>query len=100
MKVLTPHCSICLCDIVKKEKKNILPCKHVFHSSCIKEWRMTHISCPICRVEMRLTCCEKCSVCMNLPNTQCALELARVFLFPLIVLIIIICVVVKGGRSG
>jgi hypothetical protein len=95
---LKAHCSICLCDIGKKEKQNILVCKHIFHRACINEWRENHITCPVCRVEMPLSCCEKCNVCINLPSSRCILELARVFLFPLIVLIIIVCIVVKADK--
>ena len=93
------HCSICLCDIAKKEKETILACKHTFHTSCLTEWRETHITCPVCRVEMRLSCAEKCNVCMTLPSSRCALELVRVFLFPLIVLIIVVSVVLKADRA-
>lgn len=95
---LKAHCSICLCDIGKKEKKT-LACKHDYHASCITEWRETHITCPVCREEMPLTCCEKCNVCMNLPNTRCFLELLRVFSFPVSVLIIIIYFVLYEGRK-
>lgn len=91
------HCTICLCDIVRKEQ-SILPCKHTFHVSCITEWRETHITCPICRVEIPLTCGEKCNVCISLPSSRCALELARVFLFPLIVLIIVLSIVIKAEK--
>ena len=97
MKPLNSHCSICLSDIEKRDKKNMLPCKHTYHASCIKEWRDTHITCPVCRVEMPLTCCEKCNVCLALPSTRCFLELLRVFLFPLSVLIVIIYFI-AGGR--
>ena len=93
-----PHCSICLSDIGKKETA-ILLCKHTFHNACIKEWRETNITCPICRVEMPLTCCEKCNVCMSLPNTRCAFELIRVFSFPVSILIIIIYFVVHEGKK-
>ena len=95
---LKAHCSICLCDIGKKEKKTTLGCKHTYHASCITEWRETHITCPVCREEMPLTCCEKCNVCMALPSTRCILELVRVFSFPIGVLSIIIYFVV-GSRK-
>ena len=93
----SPHCSICLCDIAKKEKQRVLACKHTYHKACINEWRETHLSCPVCRVEMPLSCCEKCNVCMSLPSTKCVLELVRVFSFPIGVLSIIIYFVV--GRK-
>lgn len=98
MKVLTPHCSICLCDIARKEKITVLPCKHSYHSSCIGNWRETHITCPICRVEMPLTCCEKCNICMALPSTRCAFEILRVFSFPLSVLSIIIYFILSANK--
>ena len=93
----SPHCSICLCDIGKKEKKT-LACKHDYHASCITEWRETHITCPVCRVEMPLTCCEKCNVCINLPTIRCILEVVCALFIPSIIISIIIILVVEMGK--
>ena len=93
------HCSICLCDIEKNERKSKLVCNHTYHASCITSWREKNISCPMCRQVIALSCAEKCNVCLNLPSSRCALELLRVFLFPLIVLIIILSVVLKAERT-
>ena len=49
------NCSICLCTLTEDtslHKYMILPCNHVFHSECIKEWLMNHdYHCPICKRE-------------------------------------------------
>ena len=41
------HCTICM------EDKNVvwtcLPCKHWFHTHCIKQWIAKNPTCPLCR---------------------------------------------------
>jgi len=43
-------CSICLCNY---EPDNVLcqlmPCAHVYHSSCIEAWIAAHNHCPMCK---------------------------------------------------
>ena len=42
------NCAICLEKI--ETKAIILPCKHVYHNKCIKEWLCNHsYKCPICK---------------------------------------------------
>lgn len=89
------HCSICLCNIEDNEKKTILLCSHSYHASCITIWREKHITCPVCRVEMPLTCVEKCNVWLNLPSLRCILEVACVLFIPSIVISVIIILVVE-----
>jgi E3 ubiquitin-protein ligase RNF115/126 len=43
------NCVICLNDFEKGHKAMILPCTHLFHSSCIKDWLKTQNTCPICK---------------------------------------------------
>ena len=44
------YCSICLDSI--NTKAMILPCNHVYHKGCIKEWLCNHSNkCPICKNE-------------------------------------------------
>ena len=94
--MIVGHCSICLSDIEKKEAYT-LACKHTYHDVCIATWREQNITCPICRTNIPLSCNEKCNVCMSLPNTRCAFEIIRVFLFPAIVLIIVIWVLSENS---
>ena len=98
MEINKAHCSICLCDIEANEKKTILECNHTYHASCITEWRETHITCPVCRLEMPLTCCEKCNVWLNLPSLRCVLEVVCALFIPSVVISIIIILVVEMGK--
>lgn len=57
-----PVCNICLLE-VGDDPACALPCFHVFHSPCAKEWLQRNLSCPICRAdvldlvhEIRQTC--------------------------------------------
>ena len=43
------RCSICL-EPLKKYKICVLPCKHLYHESCIEQWSMRNGTCPQCRV--------------------------------------------------
>ena len=42
-------CLICLEKFVKGQKSIALPCIHIFHSQCIKQWMRKKNSCPICK---------------------------------------------------
>jgi hypothetical protein len=48
-------CSICYDDIKCGEEFNTLPCKHHFHSHCIKEWLIKEKICPLCKQEITFT---------------------------------------------
>lgn len=45
-------CSICYEDFKYHEKVCELPCGHVFHDTCIREWFKRDPSCPMCRKEL------------------------------------------------
>ena len=45
-------CPICL-DPLKNSNVEIMPCLHVFHSSCISEWREKSDNCPLCRADFK-----------------------------------------------
>lgn len=46
------QCVICLTDYEKGVKGIILPCIHLFHSECIKDWFKTQDTCPICKFKL------------------------------------------------
>ncbi|XP_033752078.1 E3 ubiquitin-protein ligase RNF6-like [Pecten maximus] len=48
-------CLICMCEYDQGDRLKMLPCFHEFHSQCIDKWIMGNASCPVCRVEVKLT---------------------------------------------
>ncbi|KAF0696038.1 Aste57867_13177 [Aphanomyces stellatus] len=46
------ECVICQVDVDVGADVVQMPCQHVFHTDCIKEWLKIRNSCPICRVEI------------------------------------------------
>jgi len=53
-------CSICLNDFVSKEMVVKLPCKHIYHDTCINTWLNKVPSCPLCRQNMEHYGCTQC----------------------------------------
>lgn len=47
-----PDCVICLEPLVLGEQANRIPCGHLFHEHCIKDWLRTSNQCPVCRYEL------------------------------------------------
>ena len=46
------NCIICLEDFKNGDKAIILPCIHLFHTECIKNWLKTQDTCPICKFKL------------------------------------------------
>ena len=46
------NCVICLEDFKNEDRATILPCIHLFHTDCIKNWLKTQDSCPICKYKL------------------------------------------------
>mmetsp|Transcript_34702 Transcript_34702/g.51818 ORF Transcript_34702/g.51818 Transcript_34702/m.51818 type:complete len:86 (+) Transcript_34702:3-260(+) len=42
-------CMICLGDFAIGDECRRLPCRHVFHTSCVDEWLRRCTDCPICK---------------------------------------------------
>ena len=47
------QCIICMEEFVKKEKLKLLPCGHIFHDNCIKQWLLKEKTCPFCKSEIK-----------------------------------------------
>ena len=45
-------CAICLERFNSEVEVIILPCIHIFHSSCINDWMEKQKNCPICKFEL------------------------------------------------
>ena len=46
------NCVICLEDFKNGDKATVLPCIHIFHTSCIQNWLKTQNCCPICKFKL------------------------------------------------
>ena len=46
------NCIICLEDFKNGDNAIILPCIHIFHTECIKNWLKTQNTCPICKFKL------------------------------------------------
>ena len=46
------NCIICLSDLEIGDKVTSLPCLHIFHTDCIKNWLQNKNHCPICKFEI------------------------------------------------
>ena len=47
-----PDCPICMEKIKSRQHCTVLPCKHLMHVNCAKQWLMEHCTkptCPLCR---------------------------------------------------
>lgn len=44
-------CTICYVAFEEQERIAILPCEHVFHIECIKEWLRRKPNCPLCKAD-------------------------------------------------
>ncbi|KAL4504422.1 hypothetical protein ABPG72_009868 [Tetrahymena utriculariae] len=49
----TKNCSICFIKLEQGDIVNQLPCKHIFHSKCIKPWLKLSPCCPNCRFDLK-----------------------------------------------
>ena len=46
------NCVICLEDFKNGDKATVLPCIHLFHSTCVQNWLKTQNCCPICKFKL------------------------------------------------
>jgi len=47
------ECAICLEDVCDGDKLMRLPCNHLFHSSCCRDWLKRQGKCPLCNFELQ-----------------------------------------------
>lgn len=45
-------CVICLTNYELNEKVIILPCTHMFHTDCLKDWFRNQDTCPMCKFKI------------------------------------------------
>lgn len=62
-------CPICFDKIHRRCDANVLSCKHVFHSVCIRQWFETDHRCPCCRTEVRSP-----NICVAVDNSTNVIE--------------------------
>ena len=48
------NCIICLSGFKIGDKEVTLPCLHMFHSNCIKNWLYENKWCPLCKSEINI----------------------------------------------
>lgn len=48
----SPECSVCLDDLQIGALALRIPCGHLFHEECVKEWLKKSNECPVCRWEL------------------------------------------------
>ena len=48
------NCVICLGDFEGGDSVTTLPCVHMFHTECIKNWLQSKNHCPVCKYEITL----------------------------------------------
>eukprot|EP00062_Callorhinchus_milii_P021927 gi/632979169/ref/XP_007906320.1/ PREDICTED: E3 ubiquitin-protein ligase RNF130 [Callorhinchus milii] len=46
------HCAVCIEGYKSNDVVRILPCKHLFHKSCVDPWLNEHCTCPICKLNI------------------------------------------------
>ncbi|XP_064637734.1 RING finger protein 150-like isoform X2 [Lineus longissimus] len=46
------QCAVCIEGYKQAEVVRILPCKHVFHKSCVDPWLLEQRSCPMCKMDI------------------------------------------------
>ncbi|TRY54076.1 hypothetical protein DNTS_034499 [Danionella cerebrum] len=46
------NCAVCIEDYKPNDVVRILPCRHVFHKSCVDPWLQDHRTCPMCKMNI------------------------------------------------
>lgn len=48
----SPECSICLEELVIGQPALRIPCGHLYHEDCVRDWLKKSNECPVCRFEL------------------------------------------------
>ena len=53
-RICEDKCAICLNEFSEHEHVTLLHCnvKHLFHTSCVREWLTSNPICPLCKVQI------------------------------------------------
>ncbi|XP_056103195.1 RING finger protein 150a [Rhinichthys klamathensis goyatoka] len=46
------NCAVCIEDYKPNDVVRILPCRHVFHKTCVDPWLQDHRTCPMCKMNI------------------------------------------------
>lgn len=49
-------CAVCVESYKVFETIRVLPCRHIFHKSCIDPWLIERRNCPICKIDILQAC--------------------------------------------
>ena len=52
---LPTDCPICLTGFTDGQRLKLLPCEHAFCSKCTSRWFDNHTTCPMCRLDCKLS---------------------------------------------
>ena len=45
-------CAVCLQEMIAEELAVRLPCEHIFHEDCVRQWLTSQHTCPTCRAPL------------------------------------------------
>ncbi|XP_035770347.1 RING finger protein 150, partial [Neolamprologus brichardi] len=46
------NCAVCIEGYKANDVVRILPCRHLFHKSCVDPWLLDHRTCPMCKMNI------------------------------------------------
>uniref|UniRef100_A0A8D0GQ15 RING finger protein 150 n=1 Tax=Sphenodon punctatus TaxID=8508 RepID=A0A8D0GQ15_SPHPU len=46
------NCAVCIEGYKPNDVVRILPCRHLFHKSCVDQWLLDHRTCPMCKMNI------------------------------------------------
>ncbi|XP_010886633.1 RING finger protein 150a isoform X1 [Esox lucius] len=46
------NCAVCIEGYKANDVVRVLPCRHIFHKSCVDPWLLDHRTCPMCKINI------------------------------------------------